>query len=309
MHLESLVSDTTLAGQPRPSTYHDLGVVYTIQEEYDQARSIIRSWIEVAPSTVNIDPTKDMLEFVELYYEVQKGINIERYCSPGYVSPHQCEYGRQHDPGIQTVAVVDFQNNSIMDRDNLMPLQAGLSDIMIRRLSKADRLIVVEREYIQWLLDELRLNQEAVIDDSTRIIIGKLMGAHSLLIGDFMNLSDTFLLGARLVEVSTSRVLLESEVIGELNDFLSLCDQLNEQIADKLDVPLTRHTTDSTVTNQLEALLAYARGSREYDRRSYDNAIRYFDEALRHDPSYAIAAKKRNDARRLLNARTPEHND
>ena len=120
------------------------------------------------------------------------------------------------DPGMKTLAVLDFMNRSIDDKEKYDPLQKGFADLMIHQLYGATNLKVVERERIEWILEEIKLeNDPKLFNQESAVRIGKQLGVHSILLGSFIKFKKDIWLGARLVKVETSEILMTEEVKGE----------------------------------------------------------------------------------------------
>ena len=69
---------------------------------------------------------------------------------------------------------------------------------------------------------------------------GKQLGVQTVMLGSFIIIGDQIWLGARLVKVETSEILLTDEVKGDLDNFFDLVDKLGKKIADKINVTLKR---------------------------------------------------------------------
>ena len=304
--LVSVTGDEALPVPTRQEAYRLLGLVQTVMGDYEPARSSIESWISLAPAEARVDPDRDMLEFVHLYYEVRKSINEREHCPAGFTAPDPCQYGQdQPDPGIRTLAVLDFDNNAVDQRERLAPLGGGLADLMIRQLNGAVGLQLVEREQLRWMLDELDLTRSGRVDPETAVRVGRLMGAHAVLLGDYLYFNDELHLGARLVKVETGEILLTAQESGDLENFADVAGRLSTAIAEAVGAQLERKAWQGrTPTNRLEALLAFAEGLAAYDRGHPDAAADKFREALRHDPGYEPALRKMQAIRPLLVART-----
>src|SRR5512141_1177667 len=88
----------------------------------------------------------------------------------------------------KTIAVLYFENNSVVDKDKLDPLKKGLADMMITEMSKINGIKVVERQRIQSIIEELNLNETDMVDKSSSQKMGSLLGAQVMLFGGFSNL-------------------------------------------------------------------------------------------------------------------------
>jgi TolB-like protein len=251
----------------------------------------MRVWIETEPPGISADPDRDMPEFVRLYYEVRKEINEERYCPAEFTEPHPCQYAVQLDPGVKTVAVIDFENLSIDEPERLAPMSRALAHIFMGHLKAADRLIVVDRELLGIILNEIDLNQTDAVDRATAVRIGRVLGAHSILGGSFMNFNGELSIQARLIEVETTKVLLADDAKGKLKAFQGISTTLAEKILKSLDIQIEKGAFEgsSAWTNELEALLETAEGNDLFDRGELLEAREKYEEALQYDPNYGLA--------------------
>lgn len=102
------------------------------------------------------------------------------------------------------LAVLYFENSGNPD---LQPLRLGLAQMLITDLSGTGNYDVVERSRINELLGELELQKTAAVDQSTAVNMGKLVGAHYLVMGSYFEMMGTLRLDARVVEVETGRVV------------------------------------------------------------------------------------------------------
>jgi len=281
--LNSLLKDESITAVQKISTYKLLGFALVAKGYYDQAKEAIRKIIELDPS-IEFDPDNVHLEMMKIYYAVRKEMN----------GNYQIE--SRSDPGLKTMAILDFDNNSIgADKSTWEAMGKGLAQMLITDLSKIIKLKVVERERIQFILDELKLEQTKNFDQQTAVRIGKQLGVHTMLFGGFTKIDKTIRIDARLVKVETSELIKAEEITGKAEDFIPLEKELALKIARNLDVELSKHEQANIQTNEnqsLEAMLAYSEGLSLLDKEDYKNALKKFEEALRFNPNYSAAQKK-----------------
>ncbi|MDI6726559.1 MAG: CsgG/HfaB family protein [Smithellaceae bacterium] len=210
--------------------------------------------------------------------------------------PADGQAGDVPKPGKIRLAVLYFDNESLTDRERLEGLRKGIADTLISDLGRLDRFQVLERERLDALLAEMKLQQTGLVDPDTAVKIGRLLGVQALLLGSYTAIGGMIRLDARIVEVETGLLLKAEEVTGPVDDFFRLEEALVERIAAGLDAPLTteeRYLLARTQGRSFTALLAYARGIDAMDRGRSDEAEEAFAEALRIDPGFAPAEAKR----------------
>jgi TolB-like protein len=99
-----------------------------------------------------------------------------------------------------TVAVLYFDNNS-PDREYDV-LQKGLADMLVTDLSQVDSLQVVERDKLQKLVDELKLQRSKFFDPSTAQQLGKGIGARYAVTGALAAIEPRMRIDVRVIEVA-----------------------------------------------------------------------------------------------------------
>ncbi|MFQ5751995.1 MAG: hypothetical protein ACE5HI_08360 [bacterium] len=146
-------------------------------------------------------------------------------------------------PGIQTIAIMDFENNSIDDAEKYGNLGNALAKIIISDFAVLSKLRVVERERIQFIIDELELTAKKVggkniMDPEYAPRVGKLLGAHSFVFGSFMRIGKTFRMDVRLVKTETGEIFKTASVEGKPDKILDLAKQLTVKITKDLKVKI-----------------------------------------------------------------------
>jgi curli biogenesis system outer membrane secretion channel CsgG len=107
------------------------------------------------------------------------------------------------------VAVFDLEN---LSPDN--PSAAGMGELLAGQVVdslKESHRRVVERQQLVLALEELKIGSGDLADASTRLRIGKMVGANHMVFGSFMQLGGIVRLDLRLVDVETGRVLNASD--------------------------------------------------------------------------------------------------
>jgi TolB-like protein len=204
---------------------------------------------------------------------------------------------------MKTIAILDFKNRSVSaDAERFNPMEKGFAELMISQLKESVSLKVVERERIQWLLDEIGLeNDPGKFDANSAVRVGKLLGAHSVLLGSFIKFKDEIRLLARLVKVETGEIIATEQMSGDADEFFEVAEQLGAKLAKKIDVAVTEAQLDKgTPTKSLEAIMAYSEGLVLLEKGNYREAFEKFQEALTLDPNYAKAKLKVDSLKPLI---------
>ncbi|MFQ5650039.1 MAG: CsgG/HfaB family protein [bacterium] len=288
--LQELAADATLPKQQQTEVWKFLSRTYYAKHLHDQARNAISKLLELEPPLITLDPDREPPPLMDMYYEVRKEKN------------KGSRVIEQPDPGIKTMAILDFKNRSPDDKERFDPMEQGFADLMIHQLNGSTRLVVVERERIQWILKEIELeNEPDRFDPDMAVRIGKQLGVHIVLFGSFINLNNQMWLGARLVKVETSEVLLTDSVRGKTDKFFDLTSRLGRKISKKIEVEISSSSRqEEGETESLDAVLLYSQGLRFLEDGDYQKAYQKFQDALKRDPDYDKARKRAESIKPLL---------
>lgn len=103
---------------------------------------------------------------------------------------------------------------AVWDLDDLSPsaiVQPHLGELLsgqvIEILQKRGDYAIVERERLLLALEELHLGTTMLVDETTRLKLGRLLGARFMVFGVYQIIGNQMRLDLRLVEVETGKVL------------------------------------------------------------------------------------------------------
>ena len=277
--LKDLTSSQSINPDLQKESLRLLSRAYTAKGLYDQAKEAVRKLLELEPPLIEFNPDCEPPPLMKVYYEARKSIT----------GSYQAE---RPDPGMKTMAIIDFKNRSpISKKSEFDPMEKGFADLFIHRLNFATNLKVIERERIQWILDEINIQDKYSMEGAVRM--GKQLGVHTVLLGFFIIFKDEMYLGARLVKVETSEILLTDEVKGDVDEFFDLSEKLGQKIAAKIDVKIKEVKEGlGAETRSLDAMMSYSEGLTYLETGDFKKAHEKFQEALKYDPKYEKAKLK-----------------
>lgn len=283
----ALVEDASTEKQVKKEALQYLGRAYVAKRAYDDVRATIDRLLDLEPPLYEPDADVEPPDLMELYYEVRRdytGYEVERA-----------------DPGMKTLAVMDFTNTSVDEKERFDPMQQGFASMMINYLEGATDLKVIERERIQWLLDELELQrQPGLVNQESAVRTGELLGATAVLFGAFTVHDDQMWLSARLVKVETGEILLAEQIFGDKDEFFELVEDLSTQVTDAIGVEMASAEGAGAESRSLDAVLSYSQGLGLIEQEKYQEAYDKFMEALEYDPGYTRARQKAESLRPQL---------
>lgn len=284
--LERLVATKTLSKEDYVDASEFLAVAYVSLEQDGDAEAVFANVLQKDPEYKPSDlwwPHKRMMAG---YYRTVKN------------SGQSLEV-KSKSPGIKTVAIIDFENNSIDDAEKYNNLGGALSKILISDFMVMSNLKVVERERLQFLVDELELSAKTiggqkVVDPASAPQLGKFLGAHSFIFGSFIKLGNTFRLDVRLVKTETGEIFKTASVEGKPDKIFELAKKLTLQITKDLDIAIRKtekKQLDAISKNDvpIEAVALFGDAMSQANGENYDLAVVKLEAAIALAPGFQKA--------------------
>ncbi|MDZ7265553.1 MAG: CsgG/HfaB family protein, partial [candidate division KSB1 bacterium] len=195
----------------------------------------------------------------------------------------------------KTIAILDFSNNSLIDKEKYAALSSGLAEIMITELSKVQSLQLVERQKINAIIQEMQLSQSGLISEAAGVQVGKLLGAHYLVFGSYMvSFGEKIRIDLRIVEVETGVTIKAEEVTDKVSKVFDSIKKLNEKITKDLNVKLTASEKDALSKGDvsLEVIQYFSTGLELEKAGKLNEAKKMYQKALAKDGNFKPAKKR-----------------
>lgn len=204
-----------------------------------------------------------------------------------------------------TVAILYFDYQGKNEEMGL--LRKGLAQMLISDLSDSDAYRLVERDRLQDILDELKLNRSRKIDERSANRIGKLLGAQYMVLGGYFDVMGTLRVDARVVEVETGKVLKSAGAHAKPDEFLALEQKLAEELGAILNTRLEakkakerrRRPKKKTRSRRkrpkppkklgVKTALEYSEALDAKDRGDEETAKKKMKKVLKEQPDFALA--------------------
>jgi len=196
------------------------------------------------------------------------------------------------DSARATIAIMNFTSAAMIRKDEYAALSDGIPLILRTELAMSPALQVVEREQLQSVLAELKLQRSEQVDQSTAVKVGRLLGAQYLLFGGFViDPRNTMQLTTRVVSVETGRVEFVSSVTGKGSDVFELAAELSRKLVAglKLAPAQGEARTGDAGARSLDALVLYSRAIGEKERGNKASAVELARQALKLYPDFREA--------------------
>ncbi len=186
---------------------------------------------------------------------------------------------------------------------DLVPMRKGLAQMLITDLQGQPGVQLVERERLEEVLAELKLQRGRAVDPSTAAKVGKLLGAQYLVLGRINDFMGKLRIDARVVHVETAALVKAARADGKLEDFMDIEQSLAGNLREGLQSvrppeapPAPKVAKKPSHKLRPEVLLAYSQALDARDRGAVDEARQLLRKALELDPQFAPA----DDAMRHL---------
>jgi tetratricopeptide (TPR) repeat protein len=191
----------------------------------------------------------------------------------------------------RSVAVMTFANITREPADDW--IGTGIAETVSSDLKNIHGLTIIGRARVY---DAFRtLGSNTSVDDTLAIDIGRRLGATWVVVGGFQKMGDMVRITANFLDVASGTVHRTVKLDGRVGDIFSLQDKIVYELSQGLNLAL-RGTEVAGIerreTRSVDAYESYARGMmnlRLASRDSIERAISAFEDAIRHDPEYAIA--------------------
>jgi TolB-like protein/tetratricopeptide (TPR) repeat protein len=185
----------------------------------------------------------------------------------------------------KSIAVLPFVNMSADKNDEY--LSDGMTEELINVLAKVPGLRVPGRTSCFAFKGK---NEEDIFRK-----VGDQLHVGTVLEGSVRKAGDKLRVTAQLINVSDGYHLWSKDYDGDVKDILNFQSNVAEQVVQALQVKLggdekrilTKKPTENPEAHRLYLLGRYEFG--KYTQAGWNNAIRYYEEALRLDPNYALA--------------------
>ncbi len=187
-------------------------------------------------------------------------------------------------PGSYAIAVRPFEN--LMGMAHSEYVAAGIGSSLITSLSEVAGLRVVSRAEA-W---------SAAARSSSSTALARQLGVNALIEGEVQQQADNLLVGLRVIDGSTGRVLWSESFSAPAEEILTLQKRIARKLVSLLSIPLSRKERDRLArdpTRSFQAYEYYLRAQERLDEEGDPNdayaAVELFRQAIGVDGEFALA--------------------
>jgi eukaryotic-like serine/threonine-protein kinase len=191
--------------------------------------------------------------------------------------------GRTVEIVEKSIAVLPFQNFSDSKDDEYF--SDGITDDILTQLSKMRSLKVISRTSVMKYKNTQKTAPE----------IAKELGVESILEGSVQRSGNRVRIESQLIDAVNDKHLWAERFDRQIKDIFEIQSEVAEKIASALEINLTlseKERIQKKYTENIDAYTYYLKGRDYYKRLDYEgneNSIKFYKEALKCDPKYAVA--------------------
>jgi len=252
------------------------GGVCVTRQVYDQ----VQNKFELKLVGLGLKPLKNVSMPVEVYKVLMPWSSESR--------------AERNDLEIRRIAVLPFVSMSPDPNDEYFA--DGLTEELIDRLCQIRELQVIARTSVMSFKKKEKKAAE----------IGRELRAGALVEGSVRKAGNRIRVIAQLIDANTEGHLWSSRYDRNLEDIFEVQSDIAENVADALKTQLLDEDKEKIAkkpTGDINAYTFYLKGRyywNERNKESLEKAIKYFEEALRRDPKFALAYSGLADSYRVL---------
>lgn len=183
-----------------------------------------------------------------------------------------------------TLSVIDFEVQS-GDASHRF-IGKGFSSLITTELRKSTTLRLTEREQINRILEEQKLQLSGLTDGA--VVIGNMLSVDYMLTGNIIDMKDSFIFEARLINVETGEILWNETIVEKLNEYEFVSTALSVSLLRYLDLKpaaTTAAAAERPKPRDEEIILNLSRGIDEIDKGNDEKARNFLKTAERLDPA------------------------
>ncbi|MBF0369758.1 MAG: hypothetical protein HQL52_09905 [Magnetococcales bacterium] len=203
-------------------------------------------------------------------------------------------------PNARVIAVLPFSNiftsAAFGGASKPKPFNQALAAFVMADLSRVPELQIVERDKMQFLLDELALSSSGLTDPATRLRVGRIMGAGHVVTGQvstFVSGSDytdsEYAINTVVADVIAEEVRGVQEAVGGLLKFYELEKEIVYEILADLEIKTFPKSVKKIHTKNWDAYAAFALGLEYLSKDRFEEAREAFFKAIHFDPEFELA--------------------
>ena len=212
--------------------------------------------------------------------------------------------GKQEFPE-NTLAILPFMNDT--EDETWDRFSKGFCQLMINDLSHIKKLKIIDRVELQVLLDELKFDQDQLMDENLMPRLGRLLKVKNIVSGAFcVEYNSKIRIDIATIDLNTPDIIEQTNYAGTLENVFKLEKKILKAVLAEVDISISgaeKGTINKMQTKNIDAFLAYCDGLDAFDLENYDEAFNHFSLSVKLDPRFYQAKEMQQtvDAMIIIN--------
>jgi TolB-like protein len=182
-------------------------------------------------------------------------------------------------------------------------MRKGLADLMVTDLVAWDGVTVVERERLEAVLGELKLQKTKAFDQAKAVQVGRFLGARYLLSGKIFVQADTLRLDATLIDAQKNVNVASARAEGPKDDVFAVEQKLVFEVTKAIDLKLKDASARRRArVPSFDALVDYSKALDLSDQGEAEEAQKAFAALVSKSPTFLMARERKEQAVKALEA-------
>ena len=191
-------------------------------------------------------------------------------------------------------AVLAFQDGGSygQDPEDAVARERGISGMLVSELSLNPDARLVDRGETQRGTDSQGLAEGGRVNAATATNVGRLVDAHYVVFGTFVDMYGQFRIDARIVDSETGEIIHVATASDDRDGLFRIIQDISQQILADLEFPPLPSGIEATRTGRnvpTNALMFYSRALLYQDRGDTPRAMEFYRMALAAFPNYGEA--------------------
>ena len=188
---------------------------------------------------------------------------------------------------VPTIAVMDLSVTSLTPGEDVAAVGSSISSMITTELASRPEVKVVDRQRVRELIETQQLAASGRMADEDAVRLGKLLGAHYIVVGSVWVEPGTARLDIRLLDTFTSAVEKAAKRRGDRDRFLDVVTGVVDDFTNGLEARV--RVAEAEIEAPAAAVLAYSRGVAYEENGMRDRAAEMYRQALDLFPEHEAA--------------------
>lgn len=264
----------------RETNYRSLMIYYWRVGEHSKVSQVYQDCTDTLEE-LRVQPSNETQTLFEQIQQGEVSALQQTYPTSDKVTQSESSFVT---PAIKSIAVLPFvnMNSELDDYDHFTD---GIMEDTLTQLSKLGNLKVISRTSSM----QYKSTNKSLLE------IGKELDVATILEGSVRRTDKKIRVVAQLINAKTDAHIWAETFDREITDIFEIQNNVAQEIAKALKVwisPLEEQRIQQTTTENPEAYNLFLLGRFHWDKftkEGFEASIQYFNQAIEHDPNYALA--------------------